>query len=230
MKKISRCTLGFALAATIGASAGPTVMAKPPAQGGNAVTLAAQPGSVTFGRAVTLTGQLTGSGNSGVSVTLQENPAPYTGGFKNVPGLAGATTDPNGNFAFPNVAPQLNTRYQAVVKKPKATSAAKQLNVRVAVTRRVSKATLGSPGRVRFSGVVRPVHDAKVVRIQRRTASGKWRTVAKTVTKPSSPTESKYSKRVRIPSTGTYRVRVIPADGDHVTGNSARKKIRVATP
>jgi hypothetical protein len=228
MKKISRYTLGATLAAAIAAGAGGAATAKPPPQGGNTVTLAAKPAAVTFGGATTLAGQLTGSGNSGASVTLQQNPYPFTSGFKNVPGVASATTDASGNFAFPALAPQLNTRYQAVVKKAKATSPAALVNVRLAVTRRVSKATVKPGGRVRFSGVVRPVHDGKVVKIQRRTASGKWRTVAKTVTASSTPTESKYSKRVRIRHTGTYRVRVTPADGDHVTGTSKRKKIRVA--
>jgi len=228
MKKISLYTLGVTLAATIAAGAGGAATAKPPAQGGNAVTLAAKPAAVTFGSATTLTGQLTGSGNSGASVTLQQSPYPFTGGFKNVPGVASATTDASGNYAFPALAPQLNTRYQAVVKKPKATSAPALVNVRLAVTRRVSKATVKPGGRVTFSGLVRPAHDGKVVQIQRRTTTGKWRTVAKSVTATSSPTESKYSKRVRIRHTGTYRVRVTPADGDHVAGNSKRKKIRVA--
>jgi hypothetical protein len=227
MKKIGMYTLGVTLAAAIAASAGGAATAKPPAPGGNAATLAANPTAVTFGRATTLAGQITGSGNSGVSVTLQQNPAPFNGGFKNVPGVAAATTDANGNFAFPNVVPQVNTRYQAVSKKPKATSPAALVNVRLAVSRRVSKATVKSGARVTFSGVVKPVHDGKAVSIQRRTASGRWRTVAKTVTVASSPAESKYSKRVRILRTGTYRVRVKPADGDHVTGTSKRKKIRV---
>jgi hypothetical protein len=228
MKKISLYTLGVTLAATIAASAGAAATAKPPAQGGNAATLAATPAAVTFGRPTTLAGKLTGSGNSGVTVALQQDPFPYTGHFKNVPGVADATTDPNGNFAFLNVVPQLNTRYQAVARKPKATSPATQVNVRVAVTRRVNKATVASGGRVRFSGRVRPAHDGTAVRIQRRASTGAWRTVAKTVTVHSTTAgQSTYSKNVRVRHTGTYRVRVSPADGDHVTGTSARKKIRV---
>jgi hypothetical protein len=227
MKKIGMYTLGVTLTAAIAAGSGAAATAKPPAPGGTTVTLASQPAAVTFGRATTLAGHVTGSGNSGASVTLQQNPYPFTGAFKDVPGVPAVTTDANGNFAFTNVFPQLNTRYQAVVKKPKVTSPASLVNVRLAVTRSVSRSTVHSGARVRFFGAVRPAHNGKVVRIQRRTASGKWRTVAKTVTAPSSATASKYSKRVRILHSGTYRVRVTPADGDHVTGNSARKKIRV---
>jgi hypothetical protein len=227
MKKTGMYTLGVALAAALAASAGGAAPAKPPGPGAHAATLSATPAAVTFARPTTLAGKITGAGNAGVSVTLQQNPYPFTGGYKNVPGVAAATTDANGNFAFPNVVPQLNTRYQAASKKPKATSPPALVNVRLAVTRHVSKATVHSGARVRFSGAVRPTHDGKVVRIQRRSTTGKWRTVAKTVTAPSSATESKYSKRVRIRHTGTYRVRVTPADGDHVTGTSARKKIRV---
>src|SRR4051794_19828094 len=119
MKKTAMYTLGVTLAATIAASAGGAATAKPPAPGGNAATLAANPAAVTFARPTTLAGQVTGSGNSGVSVTLQQNPYPFTGSFKNVPGVPAATTDANGNFAFPNIVPQLNTRYQAVSKKPR---------------------------------------------------------------------------------------------------------------
>jgi hypothetical protein len=233
MKRISLYTVGLLLVAPAFVMPSATMatrapMAKPPTPGGNAATLAAKPASVTFGRPTTLTGHVTGSGNSGVTVSLEQNPYPYTGGFKNVPGVANATTDANGNFTFTNVVPQLNTRYEAVAKKPKVTSPATQVSVRVAVTRRVNKATVASGGRVRFSGIVRPAHDGKVVRIQRRTATSTWRTVAKTLTLHSSTAgQSTYSKNVRVLHTGTYRVRVSPADGDHTTGTSARKKIRV---
>jgi hypothetical protein len=193
--------------------------------GSNAITLTATPASVTFGRATTLAGKVTGQGNGGVSVSLEQDAFPFTSGFK---ALTGATTDANGNFSFSAVLPLSNTRYQAVAKtKPPVTSAAVQVNVRLAVTRRVSAATIKSGQRVRFSGIVKPAHIGKLVRIQRRTSTGKYRTVSKTLTKASTGDQSKYSKRVRITRTGVYRVRVYPADGDHVAGTSRTKRIRV---
>ena len=37
---------------------------------------------------------------------------------------------------------------------------------------------------------------------------------------------SKYSKRITVKRSGTYRTRLVPADGDHVTGYSARRRER----
>ena len=197
--------------------------AAPPWQA-NTVTLSA-PASVTFGRAITLSGAVTGADNSGVKVTIQQRPFPFTGQFKNV---ANATTDASGKFTVPNVLPQLSTQYQAVAKtKPDATSPAGQVNVRLAVTRRVSDATVKRGQRVRFSGVVKPAHNGQLVRIQRRTKSGSYRTVSKTLTVASASGQSAYAKKVRIRSGGLYRVRVSSGDGDHATGTSARKRIRV---
>ena len=192
---------------------------------GGPVTLTATPGAVIFGRATTLAGTVTTKKNAGVSVTLQQQPFPYTGAFADV---GQATTDANGAFSFPGVAPQVNTRYRAVAKsKPTATSATLEVKVRLAVTRRVSDATVRSGQVVRFSGNAAPAHVGKLVRIQRRTRTGKFRTVAKTLTRAAAGNRSKYRKRVRIKRSGVYRVRVYPADGDHARGTSAQKRIRV---
>jgi hypothetical protein len=194
--------------------------------GGNAVTVGASPGSVAFGKATTISGQVTGAKNSGVEVTLQEQPLPAAAGatFSDV---AKTTTDASGHYAF-TVTPQRNTRYQVRSKtSPPATSPVVRVNVRIALTFHLSDSTPRRGTRVRFFGVAKPAHDGAVVLIQRRASSGKFRTVAKTVLRTSKTAgQSRYSKRLRITRSGVYRVRV-PHDADHSTGTSRKRRIRV---
>ena len=198
----------------------------PPGQ--NAVTIAANPATVTFGRPTTISGQVTGPGNAGVEVELEANPAPFTGGFKNA-GVK-ATTNATGAYTMA-VTPTVNTRYRVTAKtRPRVTSPETLVNVRVRVTLRLSDSTPAAGRRVRFFGAVTPAHDGKVVRIQRRTAAG-WRTVARATLVSATPVNgvarSKFSKRIRIRRNGTYRARVTPGDGDHVRGTSGRRRARV---
>jgi hypothetical protein len=194
--------------------------------GGNAVTIAAAPASVLFGRATTITGQVTGDGNAGVQVTLQSQPAPpaTTTGFTDV---VSTTTDANGNYSFTQL-PLVNTQYQAEAKaSPKVMSPVVTVNVRIAVSLKLSDATPKRGKRVRFSGNVKPAHDGVAALIQRRAKTGKFVTVAKaTLAASKTAGQSRYSKRVRIKRSGVYRVRV-PADTDHARGTSRKRKIRV---
>ena len=206
------------------AAVGVAVAAKPPA---NTVTLAATPSTVTFGGASTVAGQVTGTGNGGLTVTLQANTAPYTGGFRNA---ATAVTDASGAYHFA-VTPALGTKYRVQAKaSPTVTSPEVGVSVRVKVTLRVGDRTPAAGQRVRFSGIVSPAHNGKAALIQRRSSSG-WHTVARATLAATSPLNnvqrSSYSTRVRIRSSGSYRVQVVPGDGDHVTGNSARRTLTV---
>jgi hypothetical protein len=203
---------------------GAALAAKPPANG---VTIAAHPSTVTFGRAATITGQVTGPGAGGVQVTLQSNAYPYTGGFTN---SATATTTANGGFSF-NVTPSVNTKYRVEAKaSPTRTSAEVTVNVRVKVSLHVSDRTPARGQRVRFSGTVTPAHNGKLALIQRRSATG-WQTIARATLIATTPSHgvarSRYAKRVRIHTSNIYRVQVVPGDGDHVTGTSAHRTLTV---
>lgn len=196
----------------------------------NALTISASRNVVTFGgAAVTISGVLTGPDSANRSVTLEQNPFPYTGPFRST-GLT-ATTSATGQYSIA-VSPPVNTRYRVVTteKKP-VTSPEATVRVRVRVAFRVSDRTPSRGERVRFAGTVLPGHDGKVARIQRRTATGRWRTVARATLRTASPVgatpRSKFSRRVRVSRTGTYRVRVAPADGDHIAGNSRRRTLVV---
>jgi hypothetical protein len=201
--------------------------AGPPSK--NAVTITSLPTTLTYGRATTIAGQVSGPGNAGVLVTLEENPYPYTGGFK--PTTVTTGTGATGAYSLA-VTPSVSTHYRVTVKtKPPVTSPETAVRVRVKVTLRLSDLTPAAGQRVRFSGTVTPAHDGKLARIQRRTSTGAWKTVASATLVAATPVNgvarSKFSKRLRINRTATYRVRVAPGDGDHIAGNSSRRRARV---
>lgn len=195
----------------------------------NAVTITSSLALLTYGRATTIAGQLSGPDNAGVQVTLEENPYPYTGGFKAT--TVTTTTSATGAYSL-TVTPSVNTHYRVTAKtKPRVTSPETAVTVRVKVTLRLSDLTPAAGQRVRFSGTVTPAHDGKLARIQRRTSTGTWKTVASATLVAATPVNgvarSKFSKRLRINRTATYRVRVAPGDGDHIAGNSSRRRARV---
>ncbi len=193
------------------------------ADGPSAVTLAATPTTITLGATTTLSGRLTGPDNAAARVQLQESPVPATD-FKNVGDPV--VTDAAGNYSF-TVAPALNTRYQVVAKaSPPVTSAAVLLLVRSKVSFKVGDSLVHRGQRVRFKGTVKPAHDGRRVKIQRRTKTG-FKTVAHaTLRKSATVGRSVYSKRIRIKAKGTYRVR-LGADADHATGTSRKRTIRI---
>lgn len=207
-----------------------------PASGGggpgntqNTVTIGATPTTVTFGRATTIAGQVTGPDNAGVKLTLEEDPFPFGDGFKATP--LTATTDASGNYTL-TVMPGSNTRYRIDAKtKPPVTSGEVGVDVRVKVSLRLSDSTPVAGQVVRFAGTVLPAHNGKAVQIQRRTSTGRYKTVATTTLVAAAPLNgverSKYAKRLRVRADGVYRARVAPGDGDHVTGLSARRRARV---
>jgi hypothetical protein len=196
--------------------------AKPPKPGQLSLTSSAP--IITFGQKDALSGQLKGGG-TGLTVQLQQQPAPFTGGFKNVAGVS-ATTDNQGKFSF-SVQPGVSTKYRAVAKaSPTVTSPELTLPVSFRVTLRLSDYTPARGQRVRFSGSTAPAHDAATVYIQRRTSTGGYRTVSRAVLQHTGGNFSTYSKRIRIIGNGVFRARVLK-DDLHATGTSRAKRERV---
>jgi hypothetical protein len=196
--------------------------------GANSVTITATR-AVTFGRPARVSGRVSGSGKSGVQVKLEADPYPYTGGFKDT-GLT-TTTNARGGYSI-NVTPTVNTRYVVIAQTaPPVTSVQTAVRVRVRVALSLSTLRPAVGRRVRFHGTVTPAHNGRFANIQRRTRTGRWRTVARTRLVAAAPVNgtavSEYSTRLRIRHDGTYRVRVNPHDGDHVTGNSRAFTVRV---
>jgi hypothetical protein len=190
------------------------------------LSILATPSTVTFSRPVVISGQLTGPGHAGATVTLHRNPHPYTGGFKQTGNPVVA--DNAGRYRFV-VVPLLNTRYRVTASRttPGAPAISPVVQVKVAIRVSIYRSD-STPRRgtlVRFYGSGKPAHDGARVSIQRRTSTGSYTTVARTFLRSATATRSTYSRRIRIRRSGTYRVKVF-GDSDHVTGYSSRRTIR----
>lgn len=190
-----------------------------------AVTLNANPTIVVYSGNTTLSGRLSGGAVGGVSLRLfQDTTRPY--GDTYTPSNVTAKTDTNGKYSFA-VKPLVNTQYRVVAStSPPATSPPKLVLVRIRVGLKVSDSTPRRGSRVRFFGSAFPAHDGRLVRIQRRSPSGRFVTVARTRLRDAGTVRSTYSRRVRVYRDGVYRVRVT-GDGDHINGLSRLKTIDV---
>ena len=197
--------------------------------GGNAITIDAKPKSVVFGHGTTLSGQLVGPDNANVALTLQIR-RPTIGETQFSDG-GNVTTDAAGNYSI-SLAPLALEEYRVVARtKPVVTSPVQRVTVRWALTLSLSDSTPKRGERVRFSGQVTPADDGARALIQRRTKSGKFRTVTTAllkhvVTNPEEFSRSSYSKRLRIKRSGIYRVRV-PGSGGRSTVTTKKRRIRV---
>jgi hypothetical protein len=205
--------------------AGPAVAAKPPKppKPNPNLTIKASATAVTFGRTVTLSGN-TKNISAGTTVEVQENPYPYAG-FK--PTGKTAAVDPSGNYSIAGIQPQVHTQYKVVAKtSPPTESSAVFVRVRLRVSFSVGDTTPKKGSMDRFFGTVASAHDGKPVLIQRRTATG-YRTVARTNLLDNGTATSKYSKKLRIRSNGTYRVIAQSLDPAIDNGTSRTRTLRV---
>lgn len=178
---------------------------------------------ITFGRSTTITGKVTGNGNSGLSVDLQADPFPFEdNGFAKI---ASTTTDANGDYRI-LARPSAHTRYRVSAKaSPAVESSIVTVLVRLRVKFAVSDTTPNAGSLVRFTGTVCPEHDGKLAYIQRRTSTGSYRTVARARLTDAGADCSNYARRMRINRDGVYRVKVPSGDADHSTGTSRRIRI-----
>jgi hypothetical protein len=219
MKKIS-AVLALALAC-----AGPALAAKPPKAGkpNPNLTIQASATAVTFGRSLTLSGA-TKNIAAGTTVEVQQNPYPYAG-FK--PAGKTGVVDPTGNYSIAGVAPQMHTQYKVVAKtSPQVESGTMFVRTRLSVSFKASDLTPKRGALVRFSGTVAPAHDGKPVLIQKKTSTG-YKTVTRTTLLDNGTATSKYSKKLRIRSSGTYRVVAQSVDQDHDDGASRTRTFRI---
>ena len=202
--------------------------------GGGATTISAldaKPNPVVFGSNTKLSGRLSGGGNSGATVRLEvDDTRPYGDAYRPATTAAGArittTSDNAGRFEF-TLKPAVNSQYRAVAQtSPPVTSAGHLVLVRPLVGLILSDSTPAAGTLVRFRGTVRPQHDGATAYIQRRSSSGRWGTVARTTLRDAGDVYSRYSRRIRIRSDGSYRVK-IAGDADHVNGFSRVRRVDV---
>jgi hypothetical protein len=218
---MKRIVLLAAIVVPVLAALVPQAASAPPGKGD--LTISAKPATITFGQATTISGKVKGPPSGPISVTLQQNPYPFTDGFEE----AGTTLSANnGNYAFSGLRPGLNTRYRAATLVPPDTSSEVEVQVRIKVVLRLSDRTPSAGQRVRFFGTAAPQHDGRTVRIQRQTPTGGWTTVARTRLQDAGDERSKFGRRMRVRRDGVYRARVY-RDADHATGTSGRKSVDV---
>src|SRR5215211_1803073 len=148
-----------------------------PGQGGpnnqNRLTIAARPNPVVFFRTTSVFGRYRARNNASRTIGLQRDRWPFEGNWVN----AGTdTTDAQGDYSF-TARPPVNTRYRTRRSGTNLFSVPVTVGVRIRVSRAVSDRTPEVGQRVRFRGRACPQHDGALVRIQRRTSTGGWRTV-----------------------------------------------------
>ena len=192
---------------------------KPPKAGD--VTLKASADRITFSNPVALTGKVKGA-KAGVTVALERRAADATAFTP----AGTAVTDGNGDYSFAQRPSESSVYRVTAATTPPATSAEIAVAVAPLVGLRVGDSTPRKGQRVRFRGTVRPQHDGTRVAIQRKRADGTWTTVASPRLRDTGRPYSRYSRRLRIRRTSTYRT-VIAAHADHAEGVSRERVLTV---
>jgi hypothetical protein len=186
-------------------------------------SLAGNPNPATWGTGTTLSGQLTGTGNAGRTLKLQQKAFPFTAGFADVGNPVVA--DGNGNFVFVVPLLTVNTQFRVVtVGTPRATSPVVIVGCAVRVGLRVNHRRVHRGGRVRFSGHVTPANDGALFAVQ-RLRSGQWVTVKGGSLRNESTTSSRYRRTLHIRHFGKYRI-FVGVNNQNTSGISREIRIR----
>lgn len=190
------------------------------------IVFAGNPNPVLFGGGTTLAGQVTGTGNGGREVVLQSNPFPYTQGFQNLGNAQIA--DAAGSFAFPLLSVGFNTQYRVVLPdRPSVPSPIVTVSVMPTVATKVGTYRVHKGSLLTFSGTIKPAADGTLMAVQRKSSTGRWITVGGMAARHSNSKQSKFKRRVRIHSTGTYRVYAGLNNGKYVPNSGREIRIRV---
>jgi hypothetical protein len=182
------------------------------------LALSATPNPVVFGGLTTLSGTLSGTGNNGRAVQLQQNPFPFTSGFSNVGNAQ--LTDANGGFSFTILSVPLTTQYRVLVTSNQSVvSPVVTVSVQVLVRTSVTHRHVRRGRKVRFSGTVRPAVPNVPLAIQKLASNHRdWVTVSGSITRPGGNGYAVYGKTLRIKRGGRYRVYVGASGGTFAPG------------
>ncbi len=179
------------------------------------------PNPTVFGGTATIQGTLSGTGNAGRAVILQQNPFPYTAGFANV-GNAELTTS-TGSFAFPVSGLGQATQYRVITTtNPPVVSPIAIENVAVAIGAHIGRTHRRH--HARFYGTVTPAVNGMQVAIM-RVVGGRNVLVAGTSLHHLSATSSRFSRALRV-KRGLYRVFVKVTNGAQVSNYSTPLFVR----
>jgi hypothetical protein len=191
-----------------------------------ALELTAAPNPVTFGGTTVFSGRLAGTDNAGQPVTIERRDFPYTGAWV-ATGLQG-TTAADGAFAFPPAGVPVTAQFRAVApRRGNLRSAVATVEVALRVGTATSATRVRRGARLKFHGSIRPARPGAPVGIQKRTSTGRWVTVAGTFTRGGNRDFSTYTRTIRPPRGGTYRIFIAVADGNYVS--AAGREIRIST-
>jgi hypothetical protein len=189
------------------------------------VALTATPNPAAFGGPTTLQGIVTGTGNGGRPVQVQQRPFPFTGGFANAGNAL--VTDARGQFSMAILSLGITTQFRArVTDRPGVVSPVVAVGARAIVGTRVTRTRVRRRGRVHFSGTVRPSEPGRGIAIQKR-RDGRWITVSGTVLRPGGTGFAVYGKTVRVRRGGLYRVFL--GAGSGATAPNVGRTIRIRT-
>jgi hypothetical protein len=187
-------------------------------------TLAASvtPSPVAFGRPLSLTGTLSGPGDAGVEVVVQENPFPYDRGFSDI--SSPEPTDAAGNFSLPLAGLFESSQLRvATAGKPTVYSPPIGDLVMVRVTLHARRAE--RRGYVRLYGTITPSEPGAKVAFE-RLRHGRYATVSGTTVSGPAGASSRFARTVRLRRGGRYRAFVQIAGGALVSGRSRPIAIR----
>jgi hypothetical protein len=191
-----------------------------------ALVIGAQPNPVPFGGGTLVAGTLTGTGNSGRQVVLQQNAWPFTTGFQTVGNPL--VTNAAGGFSFPLLSVPITTQYRvSTLTSPAVISPPISVGVSVKIVTRVRHHRVRKGARLRFEGLVRPAKDGVPIGIQRLGRHNVWVTVAGSHTRHGGPTFSRFSRRVKIVHSGVYRVFVQVPDGSYASNAGSSVSLRL---
>ena len=186
------------------------------------LALSATPNPVAFGAPSTLAGTLSGTGNAGRPIRLQQKPFPFTTAFANVGNAQ--LTNAQGGFAFALLAVPLTTQYRVLVTdQPSIVSPILTVNVTVVVGTKTTRTHVHRGGHVHFSGTVHPNVANIPIAIQKLNAKHHWVTISGSITR----TGGVYGKTVRIRRGGSYRVYAGASGGTFAPGFG--RKVRIHT-
>jgi hypothetical protein len=186
------------------------------------LALAATPNPVAFGAPSTLAGTLSGTGNAGRPIRLQQKPFPFTGKWTNLGNVQ--LTTAQGAFSFALLSVPLTTQYRVLVTdNTSVVSPILTVSVAVVVGTRTTRTHVHRGGHVHFSGTIKPNVPNVPVAIQKLNAQHHWVTISGTITRNGGV----YSKTVRIRRGGSYRVYAGASGGTFAPGFG--RKVRVHT-
>jgi hypothetical protein len=186
------------------------------------LALAATPNPVAFGAPSTLAGTLSGTGNAGRPIRLQQKPFPFTGKWANVANVQ--LTTAQGAFSFALLSVPVTTQYRVLVTdKTSVVSPIVTVSVSVVVGTKTTRTHVRRGRHVHFSGTIKPGVANIPVAIQKLNAKKHWVTISGTITRDGGT----YSKTVTIRRGGSYRVYAGASGGTFAPG--AGRKVRIHT-